>query len=75
MITEFGANEICTAVMTSHLVTGENYDGAFSIGYYPGQNNEIWIQAQGYTINVQLDDLNEFIKQLKRAALIAKGQA
>lgn len=75
MITEFGANEVCSAVITSHLATGENFDGAISIGYYPGQNNEIWIQTQGYTINVQLADLNEFIKQLKRAALIAKGQA
>ena len=75
MITEFNSGETCTAVITSHLETGENFDGAISIGYYKESSNEVWIQAQGYTVNIQLADLSEFIKQLKRAAKIAGEQA
>ncbi len=74
MITEFVGGEVCTAVMTSHMESGENFDGAISIGYYPSSSQEIWIESKGQRTNIQLSDVDAFCKQLKRAAKLAKAQ-
>ena len=75
MLIEFMPSaEHCTAVITSHLDSGENFDGAIAIGYYPG-STEIWMQAQGVRVNIQSADVDVFCKQLKRAAKIAKDQS
>lgn len=70
-ITEFSiAGETCTAAMTSNLEFGECYGGPISVGYY--SQVECWIKHEGHTINIQTVDVNDFCKQLKRAARIAK---
>jgi hypothetical protein len=75
VITEFNdTTERVTAVITSHLESGENYDGAIVIGFYPKNNAEVFIQAQGITINVALEDVDDLCRQLKRAKKIAAGQ-
>ena len=74
MIQEYTANEICTATITSHLESGENFDGAIAIGYYQGQT-EVWIQSVQHRFSVQPQDINALCKQLKRAKLIAMEQA
>jgi hypothetical protein len=68
------SSEQVTAVLTSHLATGENFDGAILIGIYPGQKDEIWIRAHGVTINVQLPDVEDLCKQLRRAKKMAGEQ-
>ena len=70
MLTEFGIGETCTAVMTSHLETGENFDGAIAIGHY-GNPDEIWIQARGATVSINVTDVDALCKQLKRAKALA----
>lgn len=70
MLTEFDNNETCTAVITSHLESGENYDGAVSIGHY-ADAPEIWIAANGSRFHLQLVDVDVFCKQLKRAKTLA----
>lgn len=48
MLTQFEPNtERVTAVITSHLESGENFDGAIAIGVYPQNDAEIFIQASG----------------------------
>ena len=73
MIQEYTANEICIATITSHLETGENFDGAISIGYYANLP-EVWIQYADRRLNVQPQDLDALCKQLKRAKLIVLEQ-
>lgn len=75
MLTEFLPNaEHVTAVITSHLDSGENFDGAIAIGYYPENPAEIWLRTQGVTINVQLGDVDDLCRQLKRAKKLAAQQ-
>jgi hypothetical protein len=75
MLTEFNpSTEHVTAIITSHLTTGENFDGAIAIGIYPENSAEVWIQAQGITVNVQLADIDNLCRQLKRAKKIASEQ-
>lgn len=70
MLTEFGAGEICTAVMTSHMESGENYDGAITVGHY-GDTGEIWIGFHGERVNINVTDVDALCKQLKRAKALA----
>ncbi len=70
MLTEFEIGSICTAVMSSHLETGENFDGAISIGHY-NVGGEIWIEAKGMRMNIQAADVDTLCKQLKRAKSMA----
>ena len=73
MLTEFTPSaEHCTAVITSHMGTGENFEGAIAVGYYPGSPGEIWMETHGVRSNIQLADVDAFCKQLKRAAKLAK---
>lgn len=75
MITEISdSGERVTAVMTSHLQDGENFDGAIVIGFYPASDKEVFIRAQGITINVQLGDVDDLCRQLKRAKKLAAEQ-
>jgi hypothetical protein len=74
-VQEFGPGcEIVTASLTSPLVTGESYGTPISIGYYPEVQDEIWIEAEGARINIQTCDIPAFVRQLKRAAMLAKEQ-
>lgn len=67
MITEFVPGvEYVTAVLTSHLATGENFDGAITIGHY-GNATEIWIELQGTRQNITIGDVDGLCKQLRRA--------
>lgn len=73
MLTEFSTTtEHCTAIITSHMASGENFEGAISMGYYPGEPEEIWLELKGTRINIQLADVDVLCKQLKRAAKLAK---
>jgi hypothetical protein len=73
--TEFSAaTDAVTATMTMPLETGEHFGSPVSIGYYPGNNGEIWIEYEGARLNIQRSALKDFIKQLKRADLIAAEQ-
>jgi hypothetical protein len=75
MLTELAVvGESVTAVLTSHLATGENFDGAMLFGIYPGNTEEIWIEFRGQRLNLQLPDVPAVIKQLKRAAKLAAEQ-
>jgi hypothetical protein len=75
VITEFACrSESVTAVITSHMETGENFDGAIVIGVYPEDLDEIWIETQGVRTNIQVADIPAFCKQLKRAGQIAQEQ-
>jgi hypothetical protein len=67
-------SEVVTAVLTSHLETGEDFEGAILIGYYPQNNAEVWIEAHGTRTNIQCADVDAFCKQLKRAKRIAVEQ-
>jgi hypothetical protein len=72
MLTELAPNsERATAVITSHLESGENFDGAIVIGVYPENETEIWIESQGTRIAVMCGDVDSLCKQLKRAKKIA----
>jgi hypothetical protein len=68
------ASERVTAVITSHMGTGENFDGAIVIGIYPTSRDEIWIEFRGQRANVQLEDVDDLCKQLKRAKKRAAEQ-
>lgn len=73
MLTEFTPTaEQCTAVITSHTESGDNYEGAISVGYYPGVLDEIWIEFKGTRMNIHLSNIDVVCRQLKRAARIAK---
>lgn len=76
MLTEFTPTaEHVTAVITSHMDSGENFDGAITIGYYPESQGEVWIiRHEGHTLNVQLADVDDFCRQLKRAKKMAAEQ-
>ncbi len=68
------ASEHVTAVITSHMETGENFDGAIVIGVYPGNREEIWIEFHGQRANVRGKDVEDLCKQLRRARKIAGEQ-
>lgn len=71
MIKEFSPEvEHITAVLTSHLETGENFDGAIVIGHY-GNSTEIWIEFQGARQNVSVGDVDNLCRQLRRARKMA----
>lgn len=67
-------HERVTAVMTSHMSSGENFDGAILIGIYPSSPGEVWVEMQGRRTNIQVSDVDAFCKQLKRAAKLAAAQ-
>lgn len=68
-----GAERV-TAVLTSHLESGENFDGPITLGTYPENRAEIFVRTQGITINVQVGDVDALCKQLKRAKKLALEQ-
>lgn len=74
MITEFHPEQDCvTAVITSHMDSGENFEGAITLGVHAGSSGEIWMAAGGARFNIQCRDIPDLVKQLKRAAKIAMG--
>ena len=75
MITEFAiATEICSSVLTTHLESGENFDGAVSIGFYPQNPCEVCIEHQEHRMNIQCVDIDAFCRQLRRARQLAIEQ-
>lgn len=67
---QFFDGEVVTATMTMPIETGEHFGSPVTIGYYKGDNGEIWIEFEGVRLNIQRSCLKEFIKQLKRADTI-----
>jgi hypothetical protein len=75
MMTEIAPDfETVTAVLTSHLESGEDFEGAILIGYYPSNNDEVWIESHGQRTTIQCSDVDALCKQLKRAKRIAMEQ-
>ena len=74
MLMQLGTEDVCTAVITSHMEDGENFDGAIVIGCYREHMNEVWLRFGDGMINVQLDDVDVLCKQLKRAAKMCREQ-
>lgn len=75
MLTELDPDsERVTAVITSHMETGENFDGAILIGVYPENRDDVWIEFHDKRANVRCTDVDTFCKQLKRAKAIALEQ-
>ncbi|ARP86261.1 hypothetical protein [Bordetella genomosp. 9] len=74
-IVKFGPGETCTAALTmpSDQVSSEHFGPAICIGFYNDQ--EIWISAGDARINVPAYCLERFIKELRRAAKMAKEQS
>lgn len=68
------ATEAVTATMTLPLGTGEHFGRPLTIGFYPGQA-EIWIEGDCHRQNIGVEHLPQVIKQLRRAALLAKQHA
>ena len=66
-------SEVITAAFNSPVESGEAFGTPISVGYYIG-THEIHIQHNGATLNIQAVDVNEFCKQLKRAAKLALEQ-
>lgn len=65
-VTEFVGGEVCTAVMTLPLPTGESFDQV-SFGYYPESPGEVWIEHGGARLNIPEAHIRDVMKQLKRA--------
>ena len=59
--------------MTMPLAGGEHFGKPISIGYYDG-NQEVWIEGDCGRLNIPLEHMTDFIKQLKRAAAICKAE-
>lgn len=70
-ITELSpGSDVVTAVFNSEMETGESFEAPICIGYYRG-SNEVFLMQSDHVMNIQNGDINEFCKQLKRAAKIA----
>lgn len=65
------ATEIVTSTMTLPLVCGEHYGPPLTIGFYPGRA-EIWIEGDCGRQNIPIEHLPAVMKQLRRAAALAK---
>lgn len=67
-VTEFSpSQEVLTATLHTTLETGESVVGPTHVGFY-ADGTEIWIEREGQRVGVEVEDLNAFIKQLRRAA-------
>ena len=67
------SSDVVTAVFNSELETGESFEPPICVGFYKGQS-EIFICHGDGIFNIQNRDINEFCKQLKRAAKLANEQ-
>jgi len=74
-LTEFApSSDRCTATFTSPQLTGESFGGPVSIGIYGSSPNEFWIEFEGVRVNIQADDVEAFVKQLRRAAKLSRAE-
>lgn len=72
-VVKFTPGETCTAAITmpADEVCDESFGPAVCIGFYNGQQ-EVWISHGNDRINVPSYCLEGFIKELRRAARMAK---
>jgi hypothetical protein len=72
-LVKFSVGETCTAALTMppDPTMDEHYGPAVCIGHY-GHQAEIWIANGDNRINVPVYMLEVFIKELRRAAKLAK---
>lgn len=71
-VTEFSSDSVVTATMHLALETGEAYMGPLHIGYFT-DGGELFVAQEGKQVQVPLDCLDAFIKQLKRARTLYGG--
>ena len=62
--------DVVTAVFNSELLDGQSFEAPICIGHYKG-TDEVFVMQGDHVMNIQNSDINEFCKQLKRAAKIA----
>jgi hypothetical protein len=74
-VTEFAVGaEVCTATINLEMLGGEAVMGPLHIGYYPGEDHEVWIEQEGQRVQFSGRHFDAVIKQLKRAQKLAKEQ-
>ena len=73
-IAQFNKNECVTAAITSHLESGENFDGPVCVGVYQQNELEIFIDLCGVRTNIDVRDVDLLCRELKRAKAIAQGR-
>jgi hypothetical protein len=74
-VTEFApASEHITATIHMTAIKGcEAYQGPLHIGHYNG-TDEIFIESEGIRTNIPAHLIELFIKQIRRAAKLAKQE-
>ena len=73
--TEFApGHETVTASIDVRHATGESYTGPLTIGYYQDDNSDpgLWLELEGERVQFVTSALPAVIKQLRRAARMAK---
>lgn len=75
-VSEFSpGSELIVATIHMTTISGcEAYQGPMHIGYYDKQD-EIFIENENYRVNIPHHLVESFVKQIRRAAKIAKEQA
>lgn len=71
---EFSVVEVVTAAIDTRLLTGESYTGPMHIGYYKEGDDDpgLWIRLEDERVQFVASALPAVIKQLRRAAKLAK---
>jgi hypothetical protein len=70
---EFSVVEVATAAIDIRLLTGEGYTGPMHIGYYKEDDDPgLWIRLEGERVQFVASALPAVIKQLRRAAKLAR---
>lgn len=66
--------EAVTAQIDVRLSTGESFTGPIAVGYYSQHDDitELWIEQDGRRVQFPADVLQAVVKQMRRAAQIAK---
>ena len=74
-VTEFAtALEHITATIHMTAISGcEAYQGPLHIGHYKG-SDEIFIESEGHRTNIPAHLIEPFVKQIRRAAKLAKQE-
>lgn len=71
--TEFVAREHVTAAIRMDMEMGESYSGPIIIGHYGSHGaGEIFVDCEGYRINIPAAHFRDVMKQLKRAHEVAQ---
>jgi len=73
-VTEFIPRaEAVTAQIDVQVFTGERFTGPISVGFYPNDDShELWLEQEGRRVQFPESVLSAVVKQMRRAAQIAK---